>query len=223
LFVFRTLVRDVAAICAAIFIVGLAFGALATAAGLSIWMAAALSMFVLAGGSQFMIVAGVAAGANPWTAVLSGLLINARHVPFGMAMAQVIGDRWREKLIGAHLLVDEVVAFARAQSDPRLMRIAYWLCGAGLFLTWNLGTLAGAFLGDAVPDPEKFGIDAAFPAALFALLLPSLRTSARTRRVALIGAAIGVATTPFLPAGVPVLTSLAGLFAAGRVQSEESN
>lgn len=214
----RSLARDVAAICAGGVIEGLAFGALASAAGLSLWMTVGLSLFVFAGGSQFLAVASVAAGANPWMAVLGGLLINARHIPFGLVMATVVGDRWRDKLVGAHLLTDEAVAFSRAQDSPERARIAYWLCGAGTFITWSLATFAGAWIGDSVPDPQRFGVDAAFPAALFALLLPSLRGTTRlhamTRRASASGAAIAIVTSPFLPPGLPVLTSLAGLLFA---------
>jgi len=220
----RSLARDVAAICAAVAIVGLAFGALATAAGISLGMTVALSLLVLAGGAQLMVVATIAAGASPWMAVLGGLLINARHIPFGLAMSGLVADRWRGKLLAAHLLVDEVVAFSRAQDEPRRVRVAYWFCGLALLVTWNVSTLVGAWLGDAVPDPERFGIDAAFPAALFALLLPALRgrssLQVMTRRSSLTGAVLAVLSSLFLPVGVPVLTSLLGLFAARRATTE---
>ena len=86
------------------------------------------------------------------------------------------------------------------------------------FVFWNLGALAGVLAGSAVPDPNSFGVDAAFPAALLALLLPSLRR-ADARRVGLLAAAVALAATPFLPAGLPVLLGLAGLTAAGRAAS----
>ena len=72
-----------------------------------------------------------------------------------------------------------------------------------------------------VGDPAVLGLDAAFPAGLIALILPSLR-SADARRVALIGGAVAVAVTPFLPAGLPVLCALLGLLAAGRAPATEA-
>jgi len=80
---------------------------------------------------------------------------------------------------------------------------------------WNTGTLVGVLLGAAVGDPMVFGLDAAFPAALIALLLPRLREPAGLR-VAAVGGALAVATTFVLPAGLPVLVALVGLLAAGR-------
>lgn len=181
-------------------------------------MTVALSMVVLAGGSQFLLVAVVAAGASPWSGVIGGLLINARHLPFGLAMADIVGKSLLAKLAGAHILIDEVVAFSRAQPDRRQATIAYWACGIALAVTWNLATLAGALLGESIPDPKKFGVDAAFPAALLALMLPALKgrsaDASAARRVAISGSIIALALTPFLPAGLPVLAALAGLVAA---------
>ena len=77
------------------------------------------------------------------------------------------------------------------------------------------GTLLGVVAGSAIPDPSVFGVDAAFPAALLALLLPALRQS-DARRVGLASAVIAVASTPFLAPGLPVLAGLLGLGVAGR-------
>ncbi|GAA1835379.1 AzlC family ABC transporter permease [Luedemannella flava] len=209
----RRLIRDVAALGLAAGFVGLSFGAIAVASGLPGWAVVAMSTLVFAGGSQFMAVGMIAAG-NPVAAVLGGLLLNARHFPFGMAVADVLGARWRNRLVGSHLMIDESVAFALAQPDERLRRQAYWMTGLTLFVCWNTGTVAGLALGNAVGDPATIGLDAAFPAGLLALILPGLREPA-ARRVAVVGAAVAVLTTPLLPAGLPVLLSLVGLVAAG--------
>ena len=202
--------RDVAAIAAAVAAVGASFGAIATAADLPVWLVSAMSVLVFAGGSQFMAVGLIAAG-NPVAAVFAGLLLNARHLPFGLALAgSVFGSGWPARLVGSHLMVDESVAFALAQPDPKARRRAYWLTGGTLFVAWNVGTLLGVALGGAAGDPDVLGLDAAFPAGLIALLLPSLRDW-ETRRVALLGAVVAVLTTPLLPAGLPVLLALAGL------------
>jgi predicted branched-subunit amino acid permease len=220
----RQLVRDVAAIAAAVTAVAISFGAIATAAGLPAWLVSAMSVLVFAGGSQFMAVGLIAAG-NPVAAILAGLLLNARHLPFGLALGGSVfagpsfSGGWAGRLVGSHLMVDESVAFALAQPDPQARRRAYWLTGGTLFVAWNLGTLAGVAVG-AAGDPAVLGLDAAFPAGLIALLLPSrgrgggvsmLLRDRQTRRVALAGAGVAVLTTPLLPAGLPVLLALASL------------
>ena len=220
----RSLVRDVAAIAAAAGVIGASFGAIAVAAGLSVWLASLMSMLVFAGGAQFMAVGMVAGGGSPVAAVLAGLLLNARHLPFGLAIADVLGRSWPMRLLGSHLMVDESVAFALSQREPARRRAAYWLCGGTLFVAWNVGVVVGGVAGRALGNPDAMGLDAAFPAAMLALLLPSLmgprkeaesqesgdprRKASVTRKVALAGAVIALATTPVLPAGLPVLLAL---------------
>ncbi|MEU4691093.1 AzlC family ABC transporter permease [Actinoplanes sp. NPDC023714] len=204
----RTL-RDVGALGAAMVAVGASFGAISIAYGLPPWAPIAMSTIVFAGGSQFL-AAGLIAAGNPIAAVLAGLLLNARHLPFGLAIADTIGGRWRDRLVGSHIMTDEATAFALAEPDPQQRRRIYWLVGTTLFVTWNIGTALGVLLGGATGDPDALGLDAAFPAALIALILPSLRDR-RTRLVALTGALIAVALTPLLPAGLPVLCALLGL------------
>jgi 4-azaleucine resistance transporter AzlC len=204
------LVRDVGALGLAAGAVGVSFGAIAVGGGVPVELAVAMSVLVFAGGAQFLAVGLLAAG-SPVAAVVAGLLLNARHLPFGLALGDTLGARWRHRLVGAHLMVDESVAFALARAGTDERRRAYWLTGGTLFVTWNLGTIVGGLLG-SIGDPTTWGLDAAFPAGLLALLLPSLRDR-RTRIVAMLGATIAVVTTPLLPAGLPVLLALAGLVA----------
>ncbi len=206
-----TLRRDLLALAGAITVVGASFGAIAVAAGLPWWMPSLLSVLVFAGGSQFMVVGVVAAGGGLVAAVLSALVLNARHLPFGLAIGPIMGRSWPARLVGSHLMIDESVAFAMAQRDPHRARAVFWACGTVLFLAWNTGTVGGALAGQVIGDPGILGLDAAFPAGLLALVLPSLRGRPRTRNAALLGAAVALAATPFLPAGVPVLLALLGL------------
>ncbi|MCF7549248.1 AzlC family ABC transporter permease [Pseudonocardia sp. WMMC193] len=211
--------RDVAALAAAVGIVGMSYGALAASAGVPWPLVVGMSLLVFAGGSQFLAVAVVVAGGAPAAAVAAGLLINLRHLPFGFAIGEVVGRSWPARLVGAHLLIDENVALTRSRgTGPRGTRV-YWLCGASLFVAWNLGSVVGLLAGGRIPDPAVFGVDAAFPAALLALLLPSLR-QADARRVGIAAAVLALAATPFLPAGVPVLVGLAGLLVALRPAQE---
>ncbi|BCY06487.1 AzlC family ABC transporter permease [Actinoplanes sp. L3-i22] len=205
----RTRPRDVAALAAATLATGASFGAIAIAYGLPPWVPSLMSIVVFAGGAQFL-AAGLFAAGNPFAAVLAGLLLNARHLPFGLAVADTLGPRLRDRLIGSHLMTDEVVAFTLAEETPAARRRVYWLVAIALVISWNVGTALGVLLGGVVGDPNTFGLDAAFPAALIALILPSMRDR-DTRRVALVGAAAAVLLTPVLPAGLPVLAALLGL------------
>ncbi len=201
--------------CLADAIVGLSFGAIAVAGGEPDWSPIAMSVLVFAGGAQFAALGVVLAGGSVVAAVAAGLVLNARLLPFGFAVADVLrGPRWR-RLLGAHFVVDESVAFTVGRDDPTQRRAVFWACGLALFVLWNLSVVVGGFVGGLLSDPGALGLDALFPTVLLALVLPALR-AARTRRSALIGAVVAVGTTPFLPAGLPVLLSLVGVLATWR-------
>ncbi|MEU8225962.1 AzlC family ABC transporter permease [Kribbella sp. NPDC048915] len=203
------LARDIGLVCLADGVVGLSYGAISVGGGLPLWVPVLLSVVVFAGASQFLFVGIVAAGGSPIAAMIAGVLVNTRHVPFGLAVSDVIGSGWR-RWLGSHLMTDENVAFALGQEELQQKRKAYWAAGLGIFVCWNLGVVIGGLAGSVITDTDVFGLDAAFPAVLLALVLPALRDRA-TRRAALIGAVVALATTPILPSGLPVLCALAGL------------
>ncbi len=206
----RGLARDVGLVCVASAFVGLSFGAITVSADLPWWLPMLLSVVVFAGAAQFLFIGLIASGGNPVAAVAAGVLVNVRHVPFGFAVADILGTGWK-RIAGCHLMIDESVAFALAQRGTTRRRAAYWACGMGLFVCWNAGVVVGTYAGAAISDTDAFGLDAAFPAVLLALVLPSMRGAGSTRPAVLGGAAIALATAPFLPAGAPVLLALAAV------------
>jgi 4-azaleucine resistance transporter AzlC len=210
------LLRDVSLVCLAGGVVGVSFGAIAVAGGLPVWVPVVMSLVVYAGSAQFSAVGVLLAGGGPFAAAATGLLLNTRTAAFSLAVAGILGRGRLARLVGAHLVTDETVAFALAQQDPARRRAAFWISGVGLFVVWNVGVLAGALAGSTLGDTATYGLDAAFPAVLVALVLPALRENAGTRRAALPGAALALAVTPVVPAGVPVLLALAGLALYGR-------
>jgi 4-azaleucine resistance transporter AzlC len=203
------LLRDIALVCLAVGVIGLSYGAIAVTSGFAWWFPVLMGALVLAASSEFLFVGIIAAGGSPIAALLAGLLVNARHLPFGLAVPDVLGRGWRG-VLGTHLMNDETVVFAIAQDEPERRRAAYWLCGLGILVCWPVGAALGALLGSVVRDTDALGLDAMFPAVIVALILPAMkeRTLPRT---ALAGAGLALAVTPFLPAGLPVLIALAAL------------
>jgi 4-azaleucine resistance transporter AzlC len=207
----RDLMRDTVAYSIGIGVAGASFAALATAQGLPWWITMAMSMLVYAGTAQFAAIGVAAAGGGPAAVITTGLILNLRHIPYGMAVGHLYWDRWWTRLLGTQNLLDTTAAFALAEGDDRRRaRIAYWTTGVGNAVAWAIGNLVGIAAGGRITDPAALGLDAALPAIVLALVLPSLK-DAGTLLASLTGAAIALATSPFLPAGVPVLLALAGL------------
>jgi 4-azaleucine resistance transporter AzlC len=213
--------RDIALACLAVWVIGLSYGAIAVASGFPVWFPAAQSTLVVAGASEFLFIGIVAAGGNPIAAALAGLLVNARHLPYGLALPPGVTGRgrgWR-RVLGAHVMNDESVVFSLAQEDLPRQRAAYWACGLGVLICWPGGAALGALAGSLLRDTNAFGLDATFPAVILALIVPALRDRV-TAAAAGLGAVIALVTTPFLPAGLPVLLALAGVVVlAGRRRS----
>ncbi|GGO52924.1 AzlC family ABC transporter permease [Streptomyces lasiicapitis] len=208
--------RDIALVWAADLVVGVSFGAIAVAGGLPLWVPVTMSLLVYAGSAQFSAAAVLTGGGGAVAAAATGLLLNSRTAAFSLAVADSLGRSWAARLIGAHLITDETAAFVLAQPDRRSRKAAFWISGIGLFAVWNVSVLAGALAGSALGDTGRFGLDAAFPAVLLALVLPAVRDDGNARRAGALGAVVAVAATPVLPAGAPVLLALVGLVAMRR-------
>ena len=199
----RDTVRAIGLVCLAVGVVGVSYGSLAMAYGFPLWVPLMLSTLVLAGASEFMFIGIVASGGSPLAAAVAGLLVNARHIPFGVTVRELVGKR-AAGLLGCHIMNDESVVFGLSQSTPEQRKAAYWLC-----------VLVGASVGTFLPAPETIGLDAVFPAILLALVLPALKKRTTLIR-ACSGAALSLATVPFAPVGLPVLLSLLGLLTRKR-------
>jgi 4-azaleucine resistance transporter AzlC len=199
----------IALVCVADVLVGASFGAITVSGGLPTWVPVAMSVLVFAGGAQFAAVGAVLAGGSAASGVVAGLVLNARLLPFGIAVADVLGRRWPARIVGAHLVTDESVAFTLRQPDAARRRAAFWVCGLGLFVCWNLAVVGGTVLGGVLDDTDALGLDAAFPAVILALVVPVL--DRRNLPAAVAGAVLAVVSSFFLTPGLPVLVSLLGL------------
>ena len=67
-------------------LVGVSYGATAVAAGYPVWFPVALAMTVVAASSEFVLVGILAGGGGALAAATAGLLLNVRHLPYGMTV-----------------------------------------------------------------------------------------------------------------------------------------
>ena len=189
------------------------FGVFADAAGFDLARVVAMSALVFTGASQFAVVAVLNDGGTGAAAIGPALLLAARNTLYGPVVRRVLPVSTLARLGGAHFVVDETTAMATAQSDRRDASGAFWFTAISLWLSWNLGSVAGAMLGSVMGDPETWGLDAAFPAIFVALLATHLRTVAG-RTAAVAAAAIALGAVPFTASGIPILLSVLALVPA---------
>jgi branched chain amino acid efflux pump len=171
-----------------------------------------MSVFVFAGAAQFAAVSVLAAGGTVASAVSTGLLLNTRFLPMGLAVAPSLKGGRLRRAVEAQAMVDASWALAnRGDGFDREIMIGATLPQA---LCWWTGTAVGALGGSLIGDPAALGLDAMFPAFYLALLVGEMDLR-HTGPSALLGAAIALCLVPFTPPGIPVvsaaLASLLGL------------
>jgi 4-azaleucine resistance transporter AzlC len=175
-----------------------------------------MSIIVFSGAAQFGALAILAAGGGAGAAIAAGVLLNARYLAMGLALAPSLRGRARTRAALAMTTVDASWAAASAGDgtfDP------FYMVGVTVpqYAGWVLGTIVGVFVGSALGDPRSLGLDALFPAFFAALLFEEVRGR---RRLAAAGggAGIALALTPFAPAGLPILAAVIGAVAASRLR-----
>lgn len=191
-------------------IFGASFGVLSVSAGASVAQTCAMSLLVFTGASQMSAVSVLASGGTVASAFGGAVLLSGRNAVYGLAMSPVLKQvSLASRLLGAQWVIDETTAVVSAETDPATRRTAFWISGAILYASWNIGTLLGALVGSSI-NPSDFGLDAAFPVMFTAMIAPHLRTSIG-RKAALFGAVAAVALAPFMPIGLPILVSALGM------------
>jgi predicted branched-subunit amino acid permease len=218
--------RDALGLGLAVGLYGAAFGAAAVSAGLSAWQASAMSLLMFTGASQFALVGVIGAGGSALAAVGSALLLGTRNTVYGVRLVPLLAPRGLPRLGTAHWVIDETTALAVAAPDRGLARLGFLVGGATIFTLWNATTLVGALGAAALGGTARAALDAVVPAAFLGLLWPRLRGSfpeaAVQRRVALGGAVVALALTPFVPPGVQVIAAVVAVALAGRPRKVEA-
>lgn len=183
---------------------GISFGALAVAAGLTLWQAQALSVLMFTGGSQFAFIGVLAGGGSGAAALGAASLLGVRNAVYGMQMQRLLRLRGWRQYLAAQVTIDESAATALAQTDAAEQRRGFWVAGLGVFVLWNLFTLLGAWLGDALGDPAQWGLDGAAVAAFLGLLWPRLHQREPVALAVVVGV-VTAAALPWLPPGLPIV------------------
>jgi len=215
----RAAIRQAVSVALATGLYGISFGALAVAAGLSVPQAMALSLLMFSGGSQFAFIGVVGAGGLAGAAIATAGLLGVRNGLYGPQVAPLIDAHGWRRPVAAHLTIDESTAVATVHKAPHAARLGFWWTGVGVFVLWNLFTLAGALVGDRLGDPRRYGLDAAAAAAFLALVWPRITGpgTGLARLVAGGAVVVALALTPVTPAGIPVLLAAGVAIVAGFV------
>ena len=155
-------------------VLGMGFGILLSSKGYSVWWALLMSVFIYAGSMQYVGVDLLSGGASAISTALMTLMVNARHLFYGVSMV----GRYRElkgwqKIYMIFGLSDETYSLVCA--DPVLPQEVDWkdYC---LLITmmdrcyWIFGTLVGGLIGNAVSF-NSAGIDFSMTALFVSIVV----------------------------------------------------
>ncbi len=155
---------------------GMISGITAVNVGIDRGTAMLMSVFVFAGASQLAAYQLIASGAVSFVIVYTALVVNLRFVVYSASIApyfKPLSTPW--KWIYAYLLTDQgyAISLIRFREDEDVDPLWYYL-GASvlLWITWQIFSALGIFLGSAVP--EHWGLDFAIPLTFMAVLVKSL-------------------------------------------------
>lgn len=146
---------------------GIVFGFLFVQAGGAWWLAVASSVLVFAGAAQYMMIPMLAAGLSVGTIALATLVVNLRHVFYGLSLLDRFPSRGALRWYMVFALTDEtysVLTTLPANTPVRTL-------GALTALNhgwWVLGSTIGALIGSQAQVPLQ-GLDFVL-VTLFAVL-----------------------------------------------------
>lgn len=160
---------------------GLIYGVMALAVGMDQTIAQAMSAIVFAGSSQFVSTQLIKSGAPVFVILMTVAVVNLRHALYSASLApylKPLKPAWKWLL--AYLLTDEAYAVTivhyNQEGEIRLKHWFYLGAGLALWVTWQLSTAAGIFLGAVVP--ASWSLDFALTLTFLALMVPMIQERA---------------------------------------------
>ena len=169
-------------------ILGFGFGIIIKANGYSIALAAAMSIFIYAGSMQYVAIGLMTGGASLITTALTTLMVNIRHLFYGVSMLEKYQQTGKAKPYLIFALTDETYSLVCGDL-PNIApedRTHYELLVSLLnHLYWITGSVAGAVAGSLIQFNSQ-GIDFALT-ALFLTVFTDQWLNSRKHGPALIG------------------------------------
>ncbi|WP_425127969.1 AzlC family ABC transporter permease [Rummeliibacillus suwonensis] len=164
--------------------IGLAFGVVGSASGLKLFEIALLTILVYAGSAQFIFCALILSGTPASAIIFTIFIVNLRHFLMSLTLAPNFTNYSVMRNIGfGTLLTDETFGVAITKIMRTKKISGKWMDGLNItaYLVWIASCIAGAFLGQWIAHPEKWGLDFALTAMFVALLILQLASVGKTK------------------------------------------
>ena len=196
--------------------IGCAFGLLLVDAGYPWWLSAVMSTFMFAGAGQYIAVGLFAAGTTLWEAVLVQLVVNARHVAYGLSMMNRFRSAGPLRWYLIFGMTDETFALLSSlpenKDNAQRARFMFLVTLLNHFY-WVAGSVIGAIAGSLIPFSTE-GIGYALT-ALFIVLMIEQVYRVRKPGIFVVSAVAAVLCVAVLPLRLSLLAAMALSLAIG--------
>ena len=213
---FKQGVRDIAPMAIAYVPIALLWGTVAAGQGVSPLQAWSMSFFVYSGAAQFVSMDLLKSGTPLLLLVFTILTVSLRHVLMSASLSQHMASIPKAKAsLLLFWLTDEAWALLERRALTKQISTSYF-AGVALPLwpTWFSFCTLGAWLGNALGDTYRFGLDFAF-AAMFIAVLAGFWKGTGTAMVLIASATVAVLVKLYVPGAWYIICGgLAGMIVA---------
>lgn len=201
---------DTLPIMAGYIVLGMGFGILIISRGYNIFVCLLMSIFIYAGSLQYLGVELLSAGANVVATVILSLVVQARHIFYGISMIDKFKKIKAKKPYIIFALTDETYSVICASDVEEKYEEKYYFYVSMLdHIYWVLGSLLGASLGSLVKFNTK-GVDFAMTALFISILVTQWQES-KNRRYTLVGLALSAISLLLFGANKFLIPAMLGI------------
>lgn len=172
-------------------VLGIAYGVLMQTKGYGTLWAVAMSAIAFCGSMQFVAITLLTTVFNPVEAFLLSLMVNARHLFYGISMLEKYKGLGKIRSFLIYTLCDETFSIASSTNPPQNINRKYFYFAISFldYSYWILGTFIGSILGTFILFNTK-GLDFVLTALFVVLFLEQIRSKENR-----ISGCLGVACT----------------------------
>lgn len=191
--------------------IGVAYGVLMAGKGNALIWTFLMSLFVYAGSMQFVAVNFFAGPLNWAAVVIMTLMVNVRHVFYGLSMLPKFRDMGKKKPYMIFSLTDETFSLLCSANVPEGVNRNWFLLFISLLdqLYWIVGSMLGGIAGSLIPFNTR-GIDFAMT-ALFVVIFTEQWESSKEHLPAIVGVAVSIVCLILFGASNFILPSMMGI------------
>ncbi|WP_413464514.1 AzlC family ABC transporter permease [Corynebacterium sp. 22KM0430] len=188
---------------------GLAFGVLMVQSGYAWWWTPIFSVVIYAGSMEFLAISLVSAGIGPFSAAITGFMVNFRHIFYGLTFPREAISGKAGRAYSTYALTDESYAVASAHPPGALSGVRVLTIQIFCQVLWVVPGILGALLGQVIPADIK-GMEFALTALFIVLAWESFDNN-RDISLPLLAGALAVVAALVAP-GQMLMVALVAYF-----------